>query len=199
MIFTFLTSCFFRPRFYSAKPIEAWIVDEDTGKPLKNVVVVIYWELHGGMQPHPVGQLTIMETVTDKNGRFYFPAWGPKTTFRGYLRSTQPHIIFFKSGYEWGYFSNDISRKSSLGINYIRISKWHGKSIELSKFKGNMEKYLDKLFDLRDDLDDISEYQNILDCEWKEIPIMTQAIRKEYSNFPPYLEKCPSLKLKFLD
>ena len=186
MIFIFLTSCFFRPRFYSAKPIEAWIVDEDTGKPLKDVVVVIYWELYGGMQPHPVGQLTVMETVTDKNGRFYFPAWGPKTTFRGYFRDA-PDIILFKSGYKWrsagDYYA---TRKDLLGKGpSIRISKWHGKSIELRKFKDSFKEYAKSLTRLSSMLGYKFRTQNNK-CKWEKIPNMVVALHKQKAIFDKY-------------
>ena len=63
---------------YSAKPIEAWVVDAQTGKPLEGVNVVAHWKLRYGLEGGGSYQLHIMEDVTDKNGRFFFPAWGPK-------------------------------------------------------------------------------------------------------------------------
>src|SRR6266849_1854255 len=65
---------------YSAEPIEAWVVDADSGQPIEGVVVTANWELEIGTLGGniPVGQIMVMETVTDQKGRFYFPAWGPK-------------------------------------------------------------------------------------------------------------------------
>ena len=63
---------------YSAKEIEARVIDADTRQPLEGVNVVAHWVLHFGMEGGQQTDLELMETVTDKNGRFHFPAWGPK-------------------------------------------------------------------------------------------------------------------------
>ncbi|MCF6199453.1 MAG: hypothetical protein L3J67_08665 [Hyphomicrobiaceae bacterium] len=59
---------------YSAEPIEGWVIDADTKKPIEGVIVVANWQLHkstiGGRIP--AAHLNIMETLTDKNGRFFF-------------------------------------------------------------------------------------------------------------------------------
>src|SRR3989442_12447607 len=96
-----LQACaFVLPPMYSAEGIEAWVVDEDSGQPLEGGVVVANWELMGGLHPDTVGQLMVMETVTDANGRFSFPAWGPKLRPPGgYLDSHDPALTLFKSGY----------------------------------------------------------------------------------------------------
>ena len=183
------------PFFYSAESIEAWIVDEDTNEPLEGVVVVAEWPLQQYTVAGriPAGQLKVMETVTDKNGRFYLPNWGPKVVVRGQLDHETPSFIMFKSGYHVARMSNNVFQRDG-GI--IRSSDWDGKVIKMLKFKENMKKYRKELFRLRNTLDDISEYDDISDCEWKEIPIIRKTIRKEYSNFPPYLEKCPDLKIR---
>ena len=59
---------------YSAKAIEAWVVDAETKKPLEGVIVVAHWELNYGLEGGGAYQLQVMEDVTDKKGRFYFPA-----------------------------------------------------------------------------------------------------------------------------
>lgn len=75
-----LPGCVTYPREYSAEAIEGWVVDGETGKPIEGVNVTANWELEidtpGGRSA--VGQMMIMETVTDAAGRYYFPAWGPK-------------------------------------------------------------------------------------------------------------------------
>ena len=56
---------------YSAEPIEAWVVDEETGKPLEDVVVLAHWQLRSTwIEPQIIGELTILDTKTDSNGRF---------------------------------------------------------------------------------------------------------------------------------
>ena len=65
------------PLFYSAKEINGAVVDGETGKPLEGVVVVaqwIYWCPGGG---HYM-RIKVIEAVTDKDGRYHIPAWGPR-------------------------------------------------------------------------------------------------------------------------
>jgi hypothetical protein len=63
---------------YWAEAIEAWVVDADSGRPLDGVIVVAHWELRYGLEGGGTHQLMVMEAVTDQQGRFHFPAWGPK-------------------------------------------------------------------------------------------------------------------------
>ena len=105
---------------YSAEPIEAWVVDAETKRPLEGAIVVAHWELKGGLEGGNIqGQIMVMESVTDKAGRFYFPAWGPTwhiaSPWWGYLSDSDPELLLFKSGY--GYVSVSNSQ-------YTRPSKY---------------------------------------------------------------------------
>ena len=53
---------------YSAKAIEAWVVDANSGQPLEGVAVVAHWELNYGLEGGGAYQLIVMETVTDSAG-----------------------------------------------------------------------------------------------------------------------------------
>ncbi len=121
------------PSQYAAEAIEAWVVDAETKKPLEGVIVTANWELEAGTVGGsiPVGQLMVMETVTDRNGRFYFPAWGSKPRGHGYLVDRDPQILMFKNGYESGGLQNTPSSKINKAS--LRRSEWHGKTIELQK------------------------------------------------------------------
>ena len=93
---------------YSAKAIEAWVTDADTGQSLEGVNVVAHWELNYGLEGGGVWELAVMETVTDGNGRFAFPAWGPKPIPPGLprearLKDRDPEILLFKAGYDLEY------------------------------------------------------------------------------------------------
>ena len=64
--------------YYTSDPIEAWVVDADTGQPIEGAVVTANWQLVGfGFDTggRKLGQLEVMEALTDKNGRFYFPGF----------------------------------------------------------------------------------------------------------------------------
>lgn len=88
----------FPPPAYSAKEIRATVVDERSGQPLADVVVVALWILRtpGGERP----RLHIAETVTGADGTFTIPAWGPKP--RPPLMALEhqsPLLITFRPGY----------------------------------------------------------------------------------------------------
>lgn len=130
------------PSKYSAEAIEARVIDADTKQPLEGVIVTANWELEdstfGGNVP--VGQLMVMEAVTDKNGRFYFPPWGPKKPPKGGLRNKDPQLLLFKPGYRSRGLVNEF--RDYMYEEPIRRSEWNGKTIELKKFTGTSEEWL---------------------------------------------------------
>src|SRR2546422_4340820 len=81
-----LSACHSLTFFYSAEAIEGSVADAETGRPLEGVIAVAHWQLKGGFEGGtPIGELQILEAVTDPNGRYSFPAWGPKFALTGYL------------------------------------------------------------------------------------------------------------------
>ena len=165
------------PHSYSAESIEGWFVDEDTKRPLDGVIVVAVWIIQGYTfgNRFPLGQLKIMEAVTDKNGRFYFPAWGPKMVLRGQLDFETPELIMFKNGYRAGAMSNDYRKKQNGSKRY---SDWNGKIITLPKFEGSLEEYGDHLSTIGSILR-FALRNPTSACEWKKIPRMVVAIHKQ--------------------
>jgi len=168
------------PMTYSAEAIEAWVVDAETKQPIEGVIVTTNWELHystlaGRM---PAGQLKVMETVTDKTGRFYFPKWGPKIRFMGYLDNRDPQILLFRAGYEVRRLLNP--GKSYVNESSVRRSIWQGKRIELKVFSGDLGAYAKRINPLRTLVDSILYKGN---CEWQHIPEMMKAIDKQKKIF----------------
>ena len=149
------------PRTYSSEELEGRIVDEDTGEPLEGVNVVAYWELFDGIEGHTSeGVIKAMETVTDMDGRFQFPAWGPELVLRPGALSKGRRFVLFKSGY------------------VVRGATYEGKlsrPIKLWKFKGSAEKYASE------ELGNLDSYIGFIreDCHWKKIPRMLLATTKE--------------------
>jgi hypothetical protein len=164
------------PATYSAKAIEAWVVDEETGQPLEGVLVVAHWQLapllgHGP----PVGQVTVLETVTDTKGRLYFPAWGPKPREpkSGLLTYYDPEIFLFKSGYRWRSLRNDVQ---TLMKNSVRSSDWSGQTLKLKKVAGNDEQYAKSVEALEENLEFAFRHD---DCSWKQIPRILAVLHVE--------------------
>lgn len=132
---------------YSAEPIEGWVIDAVTKKPLDGVVVTANWQLEEGTfgGSVPVGQLMVLEAVTDKDGHYGFPAWGPKKAPRGHLVIEDPKLLFFKSGYEYQRLLNRYSSDRELRLRPVRRSDWNGKTILLTKFTGTPKEWFEML------------------------------------------------------
>lgn len=129
---------------YSAAPIEAWVVDAETKQPLEGVIITANWPYADSTfagRGSDLGQLMVMETVTDKEGRFHFPGWGPRKPERGYMRDNDPQLLLFKSGYEYLRLTNDYSSGKSLeGLHPVWRSEWNGRTVELRPFEIALEK-----------------------------------------------------------
>lgn len=176
------------PVTYSSEPIETWIVDAETKKPLDGVIVVAHWALEEStivsITVRRAGDLMVMEAVTDKNGRLYFPAWGPISHWeRSRLTYMDPEILIFKSGYEYRRLNNydSASPEQRAGKAFSpRKSYWNGRAIELKPFKGSMEEHAEHVHQLDNELE-WARYGN--DCEWQKIPRMLTALHRQSEQF----------------
>jgi hypothetical protein len=130
----------------------------------------------------------ILEAVTDQDGWFRFPAWGPKWHWgSGELGDKDPELILFKSGYEYWVASNsrysrpakysDVGKPAGTeskpgGSN--RISFWDGETIELQEFHGDEKKLARNLGFLITSIDFAFEERD--KCNWKNMPRMIVAV-----------------------
>jgi len=170
---------------YSAKAINARVVDAGTAMPLEGVHVVVEWSLVDG-SGGKTGSLELREAVTDQNGRFQVDAWGPRTVSEDYLPGNRPgtrippedpHFTLFKSGYQvlalgetasTEYLSDPTWKGAS-----IRGSYWDGRTIELRMFRGDAREYANQAQVALVGID----YQR--NCNWKNIPMMLVALIKD--------------------
>ncbi|HXG03684.1 MAG TPA: hypothetical protein VNO23_09765 [Candidatus Binatia bacterium] len=159
-------SAFIRPPFYTAKPVQATVVDEATRQPVEGVVVVAVWELSTISGRGHV--LQIDETVTNAQGRFSLPGFGPR--LRPPLHEAQdrmPYLILFKHGYvplslhntsrdkfvaafgdpkEWT--TRQLTANLPLTFDADRVvqeSFWNGLTIELEPFRGTPTRWFELL------------------------------------------------------
>lgn len=162
------------PPFYMAKSIEGQVIDADTGQPVQSVIITVNWQLTGGIWASmAMGQMNIMETTTDENGRFKFPPWGPKLRPLFTVLLSEPQLIFFKEGYEFIKLQN--GTRSRPGKMISRDSKWDKQVIKMKKFQGNLNEYARHLEDLGWSLEWAYTEK---ECEWKEIPQMVAALHE---------------------
>ncbi|KAF0145682.1 MAG: hypothetical protein FD156_657 [Nitrospirae bacterium] len=137
------------PDEYSFTEIKGTVIDAETKKPIEGVVVVALWKINWLGRPgvyYEGGTAKVIhaeEAVTDKNGKYTIPAWGPiKRPKEWAFNGADPSIEFFKPGYSGERLSNYfwLSSWVSRGIkeNYtyskIRKSYWDGKVIDLEPF-----------------------------------------------------------------
>jgi len=173
------------PLTYSADAIDARLVDEETNEPIKGAIVLAHWELVGGLEGgHVQGQMMVMETETDANGYFHFPAWGPKliplSMQLADLGFRDPAIIIFKPGYQiGGELSNDKTSKQLLKKGPSRrVSQWDGKTITVRRADRHSKTYRDGLGWLSDNLSRIGDYPPD-PCAWRKMPRMIMATSAE--------------------
>lgn len=168
----------FPPGHYSAEAIEARVIDAGTNKPLEGVIVVAHWQLYeGGVAGRTLGpQLMVLETVTDKDGKFSLPAWGPIPRPTGYLDERSPELLLFKPGYEYQSLANPV--RTQADHSPVRRSVWNGKTIGLSRFKGAIQDYEDHFESLNRTLENIV-VENPDRCDWKKIPNTIRTMNRE--------------------
>ena len=175
-------------RSYAAAPFAGRVVDAETGQPIPGVIVLAQWIVEGPAEAHPVGAMQIMETVTDENGRYSFPGWGPKAVprpdfwswvFTPVLTTKDPQLFFMKSGYGHFYVQNDIARGKEFDFETeLRKSQVDGKDIHMTNLKGNAaarRRDYDVLFRRPYGI-------RQLGCTWIQMPRTIEYLYKERSN-----------------
>jgi hypothetical protein len=200
------------PPVYFAVETKARIVDEETGQSVEGAVVVAQWVLRGAWSSQHT--LHIDEAITDHNGEFVIPGFRPK--FRVplmELRHSSPQLLIFKAGYQPLWLQNekleevakyvpnyktlktkDLVRSTRWWIyggsrDLVQRSMWNGLSIEIEKFNGTSDRWLDLLEHFVIFIDDEDE---------KKLPRLFNALATERSYFKANpLSKYPPERLDY--
>jgi hypothetical protein len=158
-----LASCV---RVYTADPIKARVVDSITGAPIEGVNVLAAWQAKGGLEGGNImGYVKVMEDVTNANGEFSFPGWGPKLWMNGAIRNGAPLLILLKPGYEVS-----LVWEGKYGVEFAPShlsSSWSGKSLPLKRYPKPDDEYKQSLSGLWTVLDTLLLQD---DCAWRSIP-----------------------------
>ncbi len=108
--FLFTSSAYAGEVIYSKPAFHGRVIDTDTKQPIEEAVVVVLYHKRSTFSLNPGGTSAYVtkakETLTDKNGEFYFPAYS-ETMFLNEAVDTQ--FIFFKPGYMSGYGPTNIN------------------------------------------------------------------------------------------
>ena len=153
---------------YYAKRIQGQVVDEQTGEPLKGVIVVAKWVLMDKTpsQYYHDKKLRIVETTTDQNGN-YVISGSPMIRLRPLTELTDrdPEMSFFKKGYSPLFVSNSYDRDT-----VIRYSEWDGRILKLKRLNYSNERYAHSLSIL---------YNYPGYREWQSVPRLLIAVYEE--------------------
>ena len=122
------------PLTYSAKPVHGWVIDAERRQPIQGAVVVARWTTYDPWRNGSV-LFQVLDAVTDTNGAFALPGWGPKScpTYASFDYEA-PRILVFKQGYVPGDFYNMYPKS-----RFTDSSEWDGKQLPLKLFAGNKE------------------------------------------------------------
>lgn len=125
---------------YSAVAISGKLIDHQTGAPLEGVNIVATWKIARRSSNDDKTVLHVAETVSDKNGNYSLPAWGPITLPEkaNFQHGRDPGIDYFKSGYWPEYVQNEA---------YVNLSE---RTVPLGKFIGNNKTVKLKKWDGKD-------------------------------------------------
>jgi hypothetical protein len=186
--------------YYISDPIEAWVVDAETGQPIEGAIVTANWQLisfgldTGGRKLY---QLEVMETVTDSKGRFHFPGFIRANLTLAGLGNDDPKILIFKPGYDYSGMSSDYpGRPESQGAH--RHSKADGYTFKLRK-EPDVRKYAKQIDRLDSNLSALTErgYSKYipkiilaLNCEWNRVKRIDSSVLFSVPSMPEREIRC---------
>lgn len=168
---------------YSAQPFSGRVVDADTKQPLEGVIVVASWQLQGRLG-RGVGVLYSTESVTDHDGRFSMPAWGPLEvtahadgeSLPARMSPNEPALFLFKPGYEPGqengmpyYDSSYLNDAFSTGDSVRTVA--NDRILELHRWTQSEAMYNRRLM--------LWDWSFLNGCGWARAPRMTVALIRE--------------------
>ncbi len=119
---SFSTSAYSWP-IYSKPEFRGRVIDAETKQPIEGAVVVVVYKKWGFGGPGGGNTLPIdaKETLTDKNGEFYFPSY---TTIIGPLsRTSRADFIIFRPGYKAKSDTDGIEGTKIDDERYLAIDK----------------------------------------------------------------------------
>ena len=159
------------PEAYRGEAIHGRIVDAETGAPVAGAVVIGYHELvkpFGLEAPIIAGKLHVAEAVTDADGRYHLPAWGPvPRPDKSYLRRDEPILMIYREGYRLftnaGYHPGD--------NRSVLTSRYDGRTIPLQRLEDGLEEEAREAARITTIMAGVFEpVFGAGPCDWREIP-----------------------------
>jgi len=176
-----LSSCSLPRTTLESKAFSGTIIDEETGKPIANAVVMIKWPIVGGYEGNTRGSIEVAESVTDAKGRYAIAGWvkkGRKEIAGAFL--SKSNMVIYAAGY-WPEIKHTASY-DPLPRGEAWEADWDGEAIELKPAHREKWSYEQK----KEYLSAIESYlgfYHIPKCAWLKIPnyylAMHRALSKE--------------------
>ncbi len=160
---------------YAPKAITGKLVDAETGEPLAGANIVAVWIL-GRTFFSDAKVLKILETVSDQDGNYAFPAWGPIALplLGDFGQGYDPRVVYFKHGYWPQTVSNGVTEHPDLREPPLGGFKYNDKTIKLKKWDGERkELYFGSVSDASD------VYSSGSNDNWKKHPRLSLTLIKE--------------------
>lgn len=151
---------------YWIAPIDARVVDAETGAPVKGANVIANWQLVTGSLDgeRATGQLAVREATTNDQGEFHFDGFVRVNPSMSHLRGQDPQLIVFKPGYEFQRIWNHRGSTHPLVVGFRRTAQVDGKEIKLTRLTSAGTSRDPFYWRLQSDLSYL-----INDCGWKYI------------------------------
>jgi hypothetical protein len=162
---------------YSSPEIHARVVTP-TGEPIEGAIVVANWGITSNWFNAPLGQLALYEAVTNKNGEFRIPQWGPRHLSKGTIQGTEPTVRIFHPDFVPLVINNGFTLKSAAAIIKFRLQD---QDITLEPSNGSVVEYEAALRTLNHSLDFIFLDPPVTEtgrCYWKVMPKMLSALQE---------------------
>ncbi|MCP5169552.1 MAG: carboxypeptidase regulatory-like domain-containing protein [Hahellaceae bacterium] len=152
-------------------PISGRVVDAKSGEPIEGVSVLAHWDKvgwHGVVDE----RLAIVEALTDTEGNYTLPGWGPQLSWVSSTTLMEfPVIYFFKVGYNplaVGEKSVVIHGKREISRMALS-SSWQGKTIPLTPMGDDLAEYAKEVLSFVGAMSFVL-YEKSGDCYWKYYP-----------------------------
>jgi hypothetical protein len=126
----------------------------------------------------PCGAANVEDTVTDKDGRFHLPGWGPTVPgCSGVMRQGNPQLYVFKPGY---YFTDVPNGYPDTGSIMTTHNAWRDEPLFLQKIQ-----YADSAKHVTEDRRNVDSLEVSIapfiqdmptQCNWKKAPNMLRAL-----------------------
>jgi len=170
-----------------SKPFGGTIVDDETGKPIANAVVMMNWpRKRGGYTgSSTIGAIEVAESVTDAKGRYAIDGWfkhGKDEVFEGgFAYKTDPKMVIFAPGY-WPtqkrnpmrradplVMANDLKDVDILHHGEAWKAEWDGEAIGLKPTHREKWNY-EQQQEYRSSIESYMGFYFMPKCSWLKIP-----------------------------